>query len=283
VSSPNLLITGAGGQLGRDVLECAARQGLDAIGFGSTELDVRDEQHVLEMVRRVGPNAIIHCAAYTNVDGAEADRDGAFAVNEAGSRNIALAANDVGAHLVVVSTDYVFDGTNGEGYVEGDATNPINVYGASKLAGEIAAAEAAPDVCVARTAWLFGRHGGNFVRTIAKLASERDELSVVTDQVGSPTYTEHLAAALIECAQQRISGIVHLGGEPVATWFDVASEVVAVLGAQCEVNPTTSDAFPRPAARPACSILRTSRDDTPTVGDWREGVRRVVAVAQLSA
>lgn len=278
-----MLVTGAGGQLGRDVVEAAIRAGHDVRGFGSAELDVRDLQRVLDTCAALRPVGIVHCAAYTAVDDAEGDRDRAFAVNELGSRHIALAANDVGAHLVAVSTDYVFDGANPKGYVESDATDPINVYGASKLAGEAAVTIVAPGACIVRSSWIFGAHGDNFVKTIARLAVERDAIDVVDDQIGTPTYTGHLARALVECMHRRLTGVLHLAGAPPVSWHGLAREVVAAAGARCEVRTTTSDAFPRPAPRPACSILRSTRPDAPPVGDWREGVRAVVAALRSGA
>lgn len=271
-----MLVTGAGGQLGRDVIEAAAHRGWGVVGLGRAELDVTDDARVAAVVRDLRPDAIVHCAAWTDVDGAEADLAGAFAVNGHGTATIADAAASSGAYLVLLSTDYVFGGDAEDGYAEGDAPDPVNAYGDSKLAAERAAL-AIDGAAVVRTSWLFGRTGTNFVRTIARLASERDAIDVVDDQRGCPTYTRHLAGALVECCERRLPGIVHLTGSPAATWFDLARAVVEELGASCEVRPTTSDRFPRPARRPACSILRVTRGDTPEVGDWRDGVREVVA------
>lgn len=269
-----ILVTGAAGQLGAAVLEACARCGVEAVGFTRRELDVADESRVRELVGRLRPRAIIHCAAYTNVDGAEADRDGAFRVNELGSAAIARAAKDVDAHLVAVSTDYVFPGTAPDGYAEGDATGPINVYGESKLAGELAIrAELGDAACIARTAWLFSAQAPNFVQTIARAARERDALDVVDDQRGNPTWCGHLADALVTCAVDRLGGVHHLVDQPAATWKDLAQAVVDELGVDCEVRPTTSDAYVRPAARAAVSVLRVTNPATPAMGDWRDGVR----------
>lgn len=269
-----ILVTGAAGQLGAAVLEACARRGVPAVGFTRAELDVADEPRVRALVGELRPSAIIHCAAYTNVDGAEGDRDGAHRVNEFGSAAIARAAKDVDAHLVAVSTDYVFPGTAREGYAEGDATGPINVYGESKLAGELAIrAELGDAACIARTAWLFSERAPNFVQTIAKAAREREALDVVDDQRGNPTWCGHLADALVTCAVERIGGIHHLVDQPAATWKDLAAAVVAELGVDCEVHPTTSDAYVRPAARAAVSVLRVTNPATPPMGDWRDGVR----------
>ncbi len=269
-----ILVTGAAGQLGVHVLDACAARDIDAIGVTRAELDIADEPAVVELVDRLRPSAIINCAAYTNVDGAESDRDMAFRVNELGSLVLARVAKRSGAHLVAVSTDYVFPGTASDGYAETDATGPINVYGESKLAGELAIrSELGDEACIARTAWLFSRQAPNFVQTIARAARERDRLDVVDDQRGNPTWCGHLADALVTCAVERLGGTHHLVDLPAATWFELATAVVDELGAECEVHPTTSAAFERPAARAPVSVLRVTRDDTPTMGAWRFGVR----------
>ncbi|MCW2924159.1 MAG: dTDP-4-dehydrorhamnose reductase [Thermoleophilia bacterium] len=273
-----ILVTGAGGQLGAAVVEAAARRGIDAVGLGRAELDVTDAARVLELVEGMRPAAVVHCAAWTDVDGAEADREGAFRVNEAGSRAVAQACRATGAHLVAVSTDYVFPGTAPEGYAEGDATGPINVYGESKLAGEAAIRDELGDAaCIARTAWLFSAQAPNFVQTIARAARDRDALDVVDDQRGNPTWCGHLADALLTCAVDRIGGTHHLVDGPEATWRDLAAAVVEELGLECEVRPTTSDAYPRPAKRAAVSVLRVTDPRTPAMGEWRDGVRASLA------
>ena len=276
VPAGTVLVTGAGGQLGMDVMRVAAAAGIAAVGLDREALDITDAADVQRVMEVCSPNAVIHCAAWTAVDDAEERESDASRVNGEGTHNVARAAEACGARLVAVSTDYVFSGSAVDGYREDDETDPINAYGRSKLAAERATAEH-PNAVIARTAWLFGEHGPNFVRTIARLATERPSIDVVTDQVGSPTWTMHLARALLECAAGSMTGVVHLAGTPVATWHDVASEVVHQMGIACEVRPTTSEAFPRPAARPACSILQVTRAETPAVGDWREGVSAVLA------
>jgi len=269
-----ILVTGAGGQLGAAVLAAAAKRGIQAIGLSRAELDVADAAQVQEVVSGLLPAAVIHCAAWTDVDGAEADRAGAFRVNEGGSRAIAEACRATGAHLVAVSTDYVFPGTAPGGYAEEDAPGPINVYGESKLAGELAIRDVLGELaCIARTAWLFSAQPPNFVQTIARIAEGRDAIDVVDDQRGNPTWCGHLADALLTCAVERIGGTLHLVDGPEATWRDLAEAVVQELGLPCEVRPTTSAAFPRPAARAAVSVLRVTNPRTPPMGDWRAGVR----------
>lgn len=274
-----VLVTGARGQLGRSVVRSAAAAGIEAVGLARAELDVTDAAQVRDVVGALAPRVVVHCGAWTDVDGAESDRDGAFAVNAAGTRTLAEACDTAGARLVLVSTDYVFDGERADGYVEDDATAPLNVYGASKLAGDLAALEVlGARAAIVRTAWLFSEFAPNFVQTIARVAAERDAIDVVDDQRGCPTWCGHLADALVElAARDEASGIFHLVDAPDATWFDLAREVVTATGAGCEVRPTTTDAFPRPAKRAAFSILRSTRPDAPAMGDWRDGVRASVA------
>ncbi|MCW2956529.1 MAG: spsK [Thermoleophilia bacterium] len=269
-----ILVTGVRGQLGAHVLEAAARRGLEMVGVDRDEFDIASYDEAKAYFDDLRPRAVIHCAAYTNVDGAESDRETAFHVNGEGSRVLAQLSDETGAHLVAVSTDYVFPGTDPAGCAEYDATGPINVYGESKLAGELAIRDILGEgAAIARTAWLFSAQGPNFVQTIAKAAREREFLEVVDDQVGNPTWAGHLADALLTLADERIGGTHHLVGSPAATWFELAQAVVDELGLECEVRPTTSEAFVRPAKRAACSILRVTRDDTPAMGEWRDGVR----------
>ena len=271
-----MLVSGGDGQLGQDMLAVAAERGLPAVGLGRADLDVTDRGSVASVMEAIQPSAIIHCAAWTDVDGAEADEDAALAVNRDGARNLTEAARAFSVPMASISTDYVFDGSNSGGYVETDEPAPINAYGRTKLAGELAALEHDRGLVI-RTAWVFGEHGQNFPATILRLARDRDAIDVVTDQVGSPTWTRHLAAATLDALEAGMTGIVHMAGGPPASWFEVAQEVVEAAGLGCEVRPTSSDAFPRPAARPACSILRSERDGGGDVGDWRAGVRAVVA------
>jgi dTDP-4-dehydrorhamnose reductase len=272
-----LLVTGSAGQLGRHVMRAAAARDIDAIGVDIDEIDITDPASVRRVLEHVQPTALINCAAYTNVDGAESDETTAFLVNDTGSRVLAEACCSAGIHLVHVSTDYVFPGTASDGYAEHDATGPINVYGASKLAGEDAIREVCgtEHACVARTAWLFSEYEPNFVLTIAKAAAARVEegLDVVDDQRGNPTYAGHLADALVTCAADRLGGTRHLVGTPTATWRDLAQAVVDELGLATEVRATTSDKFVRPAKRAAVSVLRVTEADTPPTGEWRDGVR----------
>jgi dTDP-4-dehydrorhamnose reductase len=199
---------------------------------------------------------------------------------------VASAAAAAGAFIVHVSTDYVFDGTADRPYLESDPVGPQSVYGRTKLAGERAVASAAPDShVIVRTAWLFGTGGPCFPRTIARLAGERDELTVVADQIGSPTFTGHLAKALVALAAAREPvGVVHVAGDGQCSWYEFAREIVALSGATCEVRPVTTAEFPRPAPRPAWSVLATSRDETvPRLPHWRTGLQAYMSTRVPSA
>ncbi len=272
--SPSLLVTGAGGMLGGAVLDAAPRAGWDARGLGHGELDITDESAVRDALTAAAPAVVVNCAAWTDVDGAEADRAGAWAVNATGAGVLARAAAAVGAQLVHVSTDYVFNGRGTRPYVESDPTDPQGVYGASKLAGELEVLSASQRHAIVRTAWLFGAGGRNFVDTMLRIADEgAGEVRVVTDQVGCPTWTGHLAQALLTVARGGSSGVLHGAGAGACTWNELAVQVFALAGRDVRVLPSTSAEQRRPAPRPAYSVLGSERAQAPTLPDWREGVR----------
>jgi dTDP-4-dehydrorhamnose reductase len=268
-----LLVTGAAGMLGHDVIAAAERAGHDVIPLSRAQLDVRDRAAVRAAVASARPDVVVNCAAWTDVDGAEAEEEAATAINGAGAGNVGAAAADAGAFLVHVSTDYVFDGTSGAPYVESSPTCPLNAYGRSKLAGEAAvAAAAAGRHAIVRTSWLFGRAGRNFVATMLGLARERDALTVVDDQVGCPTFTGHLAAALVDIAERRLDGVRHVAGGGACSWHDLAAAAFAATGAVIALERGTTAALARPAPRPAYSVLRSERPDTPVLPPWEDGL-----------
>jgi dTDP-4-dehydrorhamnose reductase len=268
-----VLVTGAGRMLGRDVMALAGAQ---AVGLTHAELDIADAAATAEAVAAAEPDAVLNCAAYTNVDGAEEEPERAMAVNGEGAGNVAAAAARAGASVLYVSSDYVFDGTKREPYVESDPTGPISSYGRSKLAGEEATAAANPRHFIVRSSWLFGLHGKNFVDTM--LTVDRDELKVVDDQVGCPTYTGHLAAALLEVARRDDHGVHHLAGGGRCSWYEFAREIFARSGVDKRVTPCTTDEFPRPAPRPAWSVLGTERSDPVRLPSWQEGLDEYLEV-----
>jgi dTDP-4-dehydrorhamnose reductase len=262
-----LLVTGAAGMLGRDVVAAAESAGHDVTGLARRDLDIADPDAVRAAVQAARPDAVINCAAWTDVDGAEEQEASATLVNGTGAANVAAAA----PYVVHVSTDYVFDGSATEPYAEGDPTGPRTAYGRSKLAGEQAVA-AAGEHAIVRSAWLFGVHGKNFVATMLRLAEDRDEVGVVDDQIGCPTFTGHLAPALVEIAERRLTGVLHVAGGGACSWCELAQATFEQSGADCRAVPVTSAEFPRPAPRPAWSVLGSTRPDAPVLPTWREGL-----------
>jgi dTDP-4-dehydrorhamnose reductase len=274
-----LLITGAAGMLGRDVCGATAAAGHEPIALERSDLDITDAEAVASAVQRARPDAVINCAAWTDVDLAERSEQDAYEVNGPGAGNVARAAAAAGAWTIHVSSDYVFDGRRHEPYLESDAVNPLSAYGRSKLAGERAVAEGAPaSHTIVRSSWLFGAGGSCFPATILRLAAGRDELSVVDDQVGCPTFTGHLGRALVELAGRRIGGILHVAGAGQCSWFQFAREIVDSAGLACELMPASTAELGRPAPRPAYSVLRSERD-APRLLDWREGLAEYVTAA----
>jgi dTDP-4-dehydrorhamnose reductase len=270
--------------LGHDVSRAATRAGHEAILCGRPELDITDEQAVNACLERERPEATINCAAWTDVDGAESNAAAARAVNADGAGNLARAAAAIGAPLLHVSTDYVFAGEaplDGEGraraYVESDPTGPRSVYGETKLAGERAVLAACAQHTVVRTAWLYGVAGGNFVETMLRLARERDAVQVVVDQVGCPTWTGHLAPAVVGLIEREVRGLVHLAGAGKASWNEFAIEVFRQAEIDCRVEPCTTTEMPRPAVRPAWSVLESERDEVIPMPDWRDGLSEYLA------
>jgi dTDP-4-dehydrorhamnose reductase len=272
-----LLVTGAAGMLGREVCELAAARGHAVTGLARAELDVTDAAAVSAAVAGAAPEAVVNCAAWTDVDGAEAAEAAATAINGDGAGHVAAAAADAGALCVHVSSDYVFDGAAGDGYVEDDPTGPIGAYGRSKLAGERAVLAAGGDALVVRSSWLFGRHGHNFVATMLRVGAERDAVTVVDDQVGCPTWTGHLALGLLDAAERRLTGVLHLAGAGACSWFELAQATFAAAGIECEVHPQSTAELGRPAPRPANSVLRSARTGVPVLPDWREGLAGYLA------
>jgi dTDP-4-dehydrorhamnose reductase len=281
MSAMRLLVTGAAGMLGTDVVAAAAARH-DVVPFTRTELDITDRDAVRAAVGDTAPDAIINCAAWTDVDAAEADEAAATRINGDGAGHLAAAADEAGAHVVHVSTDYVFGGDATEPYVESAPTGPIGAYGRSKLAGEVAVS-AVPGHAIVRTAWVFGRHGKNFVETMLRLGAERDEVTVVDDQLGCPTYTGHLAAALVRVAEQRARGVLHVTGGGQCTWRDLAVATFAAAGLSVRVNRGSSADLGRPAPRPAYSVLGSTRSDAPVLPSWQEGLNAHLTLREVLA
>jgi dTDP-4-dehydrorhamnose reductase len=277
-------VTGAAGMLGLDVLRAGERAGHELVGLAHTELDITDAEAVQAAFAGVRPDAALNCAAWTDVDGAESHREQAHAVNADGAGNLALAAAQAGVALVHVSSDYVFDGAarrardgSQRAYLESDATGPRSVYGASKLLGEQLVLGASPRHAVVRSSWLFGVGGANFAATMLRLAGEREAVQVVTDQVGCPTWTGHLAPALLGLVEREVTGLVHLAGAGHASWNGYAAELFRQAELDCRVEPATTAEMQRPAPRPAWSALESERDDVLPLPPWQDGVAGYLA------
>ncbi|HSP73833.1 MAG TPA: dTDP-4-dehydrorhamnose reductase [Gaiellaceae bacterium] len=260
-----MLVTGAGGQLGAALVEEFA--GDDLLALTRAEWDVTVPAPELVTNRHV--DLVLHTAAWTDVDGAEADPQGAAAVNVGGTQHAA----ELGAPLVYFSTDYVFDGAKREPYLESDGPAPLSVYGRTKLGGEAAAGA---DAWIVRASWLFGWTGHNFVRTMLRLGAERDEVAVVDDQRGCPTYVGHLAAAVRELVELPF-GVYHIAPEGDCTWAELAEAIFEDADLDCRVRRITTEELGRPAPRPAYSVLRSEKPGTPRLPHWREGLRDCLA------
>jgi dTDP-4-dehydrorhamnose reductase len=294
-----VLVTGSGGQLGQDLVVALSggvpdgglkgeastgrlgeRPAHDVIAAPRSSLDVTRREDVLEVFYALRPELVIHAAAFTAVDACETDPDRAYAVNAVGTRNVAEGARRFGAHLVVISTDYVFDGRSPRPYVEWDQTNPLSVYGRSKLGGE---KEAGPEATIVRTSWVSGAHGRNFVRTVMGLASDPSRpLRFVNDQRGKPTFTADLAGAVIALADSTLPGVFHVTNDGEATWFDLAGSVLRITGGDPgRVEPIATSELdpPRPAPRPANSVLDNSAlrlSGMPLLPHWEEALERMI-------
>ncbi|WP_027019383.1 dTDP-4-dehydrorhamnose reductase [Corynebacterium sputi] len=276
MSHPAVVSVGASGQLG----QALAARGVS--GFTRRDLDITDRHAVLADEKIAAADVLINCAAYTAVDAAESDPEGAFAVNEEGAANLAEACARSGTFLVHLSTDYVFGGgARREAWHVDDPTDPETVYGRSKLAGEQAVRQSSADAAIVRTAWVWNGHEKDFVSTMLRLERERDTLNVVDDQWGNPTWVSDLADGLMEFSTRPIPGTFHLTGTGAATWFDFAQEVFEVVGADPgRVLPCTTADYPTPAPRPAWSVLDASAwvdaGFTP-LPEWRSSLRRGLA------
>ena len=274
-----VLVTGVTGQLGYDVVRVLRGRGVETVGATRAEMPLDDPEKARAFVEATRPDAVIHCAAYTAVDRAEDEREICHAINAESTRTIAGACEEIGAKLVYISTDYVFPGTGEKFYETDDETAPCNVYGASKLAGESAVRDAMASgrFFIVRSAWVFGVHGKNFIRTILGLAKTRDALTVVDDQVGSPTYTADLAELLADMVESEKFGVYHATNEGICSWAELAAEAIQQRGLRTKVTPVSSDMYPTKAVRPKNSRLSKAsldRGGFHRLPDWKDAVRR---------
>jgi len=276
-----VLVTGAGGQLGSDVVTLFQQHAYEVLPCDRESLDITDVDACLRRVQEFNPDVIIHCAAYTAVDQAETDIDQAYQVNAVGTRNLVVAAEKVGAKFCYISTDYVFDGQSMAAYHEYDNTNPQTIYGKSKRAGEVLVQSLSSAYFIVRTSWVYGLHGNNFVKTMLRLGQDKSMLNVVSDQKGSPTYTVDLAAFLLELVQTEKYGIYHVSNSGECTWCEFAKAIFEEANSQggsynVQVNPCTTEEFSRPAPRPANSVMEHHSIRTNGFQDlrhWRDGLK----------
>lgn len=287
-----VLVTGASGQLGVDTVAVLERKGHTVLGCDRHQLDITKLEQCQQVIGEFAPDIVIHCAAYTAVDAAESDIDGAYLVNATGSRNIAVAAEAVQAKVIYISTDYVFDGQGEQPYHEYDNTDPQGIYGKSKRAGEVLTQTLSSRYFIVRTSWVYGMHGNNFVKTMLKLGQEKPQLKVVHDQKGSPTYTVDLAEFLSELMLTEKYGIYHASNSEACTWYEFTQEIFAqakqILGAEiiAELEPCTTADFPRPAPRPANSVmehLSIRTNGFEDIRSWQDGLTAFLQEFKASA
>ncbi len=259
------IVIGSNGQLGSEIKALSEGLPIDFKFYDFPEIDITNRAMLLEIIKNDAPKVIVNCAAYTAVDKAETEKDAAFTVNATGVKNLAEVAEAVGAWLIHVSTDYVFDGTSHLPYVETDSTNPQSVYGETKLQGEKNATSYSKGIVI-RTAWLYSTFGNNFVKTMLRLGNERESLNVVFDQIGTPTYAHDLAAAILAVADRAnatndtaLAGIYHYSNEGVCSWYDFTHEIFDLEKISCKLSPIESKSYPTPAKRPHFSVLNKQK------------------------
>jgi dTDP-4-dehydrorhamnose reductase len=272
-----VLVAGGEGMLGRDMVLSATNAGHDVVGFGRAQMDVTDPDQVRRRMDLERPDMVVNCSAWTDVDGAETAEDQAFAVNGTGAGNVAAGAREVGAAVVYVSTDYVFDGRKGDPYVESDQPAPLSAYGRTKLAGEEATAAANKRHFVVRSSGLFGISGKNFVATMLRLGETMSEVTVVRDQVTSPTYTWHLAYGLTRLIEGIEYGIHHMAAAGSCSWYEFADEIFEQGKVDCKVLSITTEMFGQAATRPAYSTMQSQREHAIRLPSWHDGLAGYLA------
>jgi dTDP-4-dehydrorhamnose reductase len=274
-----ILVTGVKGQLGCDVVREGQKRGFTMIGSDLDDCDLQDETAVKSLVDSVRPDVVIHCAAYTAVDRAESEKERCYDVNVNGTKYIAKAAQSVGAKLIYLSTDYVFDGEGQMPHRVEEEKRPVNYYGYTKSLGEDMAAQENDHCFIVRVSWVFGVNGNNFVKTMVRLGREKEEISVVSDQIGAPTYTADLAVLLLDMAVTEKYGIYHAANSGVCSWYDFAKEIMDVAGFATRVNPIVTKDYPTAAARPKNSRLdqtRLTENGFSPLPSWENALKRYI-------
>lgn len=271
-----ILVTGADGQLGYDVCRVLAARGIEHRGVDMADFDITDAGAVRDYIREFHPYAVIHCAAYTAVDRAEDEPEKCWAVNVDGTRNLAESCKEIGAKLLYVSTDYVFEGTGERFHEVDDPVNPQNVYGITKLAGELAVRSILEKHFIVRTSWVFGKKGNNFVKTMLRLAETKTEINIVCDQIGSPTYTADLAPLLCDMIRTEQYGIYHATNEGICSWSEFAEEIFRLAGKCITIHPVPTGKYPTKAVRPRNSRMSKNKFEQNNIHHlptWQEALK----------
>lgn len=276
-----VLVTGVKGQLGYDVVKELDKRGIEAVGVDIEEMDITDSWSVNKVIKEAAPDAVIHCAAYTAVDAAEDNVEVCRKVNADGTQNIAKVCKELNIKMIYISTDYVFDGKGTRPWEPEDERHPLNVYGLTKYEGELAVQNTLDKYFIVRIAWVFGVNGGNFIKTMLKLAETRNRLTVVNDQFGSPTYTYDLAKLLVDMVQTEKYGIYHATNEGICTWYEFACEIFKQAGISMEVVPVSAEEYKAKAPRPENS--RMSKDKLEENGferlpSWQDALKRYLEI-----
>ncbi|HDX9622489.1 TPA: dTDP-4-dehydrorhamnose reductase [Bacillus anthracis] len=278
-----ILVTGYNGQLGYDVVKRGEKQGLEMQGIGIDDLDITNEVAVYEFVDKVKPDAIIHCAAYTAVDKSEDDKELCWNVNVEGTKYLATAAKKLNAKFVYISTDYVFDGEGTHAFVETDTPNPVGYYGLTKYEGEKVVRSLIDNNFIVRISWVFGINGNNFIKTMLRLGETRNELNVVGDQIGSPTYTYDLARLLIDMVVTEKYGTYHATNEGFCSWAEFAEEIFEIAGQDVKVNSITTEEYPTRAVRPKNSRMSKQKlidNGFEPLQDWKKATKHYITQLQ---
>jgi dTDP-4-dehydrorhamnose reductase len=275
-----VLVTGANGQLGFDVIKRLDSEGIDYLGTNRESLDISNKEQVKRVIIDYNPDIVIHCAAYTAVDKAEDVKDLCYSVNVLGTKFVTEACKEINAKMVYISTDYVFDGEGGEPFEVTDKPNPINYYGQTKYEGEVEVQKSLDKYFVVRISWVFGSNGNNFVKTMLRLGKERDEISVVADQVGSPTYTSDLAKLLVEMIQTDKYGIYHVTNEGYCSWYEFACEIFKQAGMDVNVNPIKTEDYPTRAKRPKNSRLYKTKSNFDLLPNWQSSLKKFIELIE---
>jgi dTDP-4-dehydrorhamnose reductase len=278
-----VLVTGVGGQLGYDVVKRLQENNIECLGTDRNALDITNKVQTKEVITSYKPDVVVHCAAYTAVDKAEDERELCYNVNVLGTRYVAEACNEIDSRLVYISTDYVFDGEGDKPFEVTDKPNPINYYGKTKYEGELEVKKNLDKHFIIRISWVFGSNGNNFVKTMLRLGKERDEISVVADQIGSPTYTYDLSRLIAEMIRTKKYGIYHATNEGFCSWYEFASEIFEQAGVDVKVNPIKTEDYPTKAKRPINSRMSTQKLEDARLerlSKWQDALKHYLVFLQ---